>query len=154
MTRVHRKEFSTSFSALLPDSSFLLPILSCSSSQANPEVRHASLEVSCRLRLCFMQLVQQKIPPAQTPRPAQLLRFLHCTLSLFNDILPGSPWISVYLQLTVSSFSNVDSMHKVNACLVPQVIPAFKACLDPTCLMHTRRPYWFLCCFCYYMSLK
>ena len=154
MTRVHRKEFSTSFSALLPDSSFLLPILSCPSSQANPEVRHASLEVSCRLRLCFMQLVQQKIPPAQTPRPAQLLRFLHCTLSLFNDILPGSPWISVYLQLTVSSFSNVDSMHKVNACLVPQVIPAFKACLDPTCLMHTSRPYWFLCCFCYYMSLK
>ena len=133
VTRVHRKEFSTSFSALLPDSSFLLPILSCPSSQANPEVRHASLEVSCRLRLCFMQLVQQKIPPAQTPRPAQLLRFLHCTLSLFNDILPGSPWISVYLQLTVSSFSNVDSMHKVNACLVPQVIPAKKP-IRATCM--------------------
>lgn len=154
MIRVHRKEFSTSFSAVLPDTSFLLPILSCPSSQASLEVRHTGLEVSCRLRLYFMQLVQHKTPPAQTPRPAELLRLLHCTLSLFNDIPPGSPWISMYLQLAVSSFSNIGLMHKVNACLVPQVIPAFKAFLDPTCLMHTLHPYWFLCCFCYYTSLK
>lgn len=76
------------------------------------------------------QTVLHAIGPAQdpsSPRPLDQHNFLG-----FYTV----PWVysmtsrfTLYLQLTHSLM--LARYTKVNACLVPQVIPAFKACFDP-----------------------